>query len=334
MDVGLPYVGVQQLITPQALGEQTPWSLSDYNVPALMAKSKGKGARVGIIDTGVDKEHLEDGDLAGRVKEAKDFSGSRYGWEDRNGHGTHTLGTMAANAGNNKGILGPACEAEFFVAKALGDRGNGTDKGIHDAVIWLVDDCNVGWINLSLGAESNSPLIEAAVNYAASKNVALICAAGNSGGKVNWPAHLASSIGVGAVDRDRKVAWFSCRGPENDICGPGVGIISLYLDGGYAELDGTSMAAPWVTSILVLADVMGDLKDRSAKSIREYFAKVAIDEGSPGKDYQYGYGLVNPDLIGVHGGGQVSDDEVRIGPLSFHSPARSTDAIGISFSFN
>ena len=86
----------------------------------------GKGIKVGIVDTGLDRIHSEpNGELplGSAVKEIKDFTNSRTKplrgykkpWEDRVGHGTHVAGHIGARA-NEKGIEGIASECDLYIA--------------------------------------------------------------------------------------------------------------------------------------------------------------------------------------------------------------------------
>ncbi|MFG1686474.1 S8 family serine peptidase [Nonomuraea sp. NPDC049269] len=78
--------------------------------------------------------------------------------------------------------------------------------------------------------------------------VAPVVAAGNSGHDgVASPACVSSAITVGATDDTDQIAWFSNRGTLLDVFAPGVKINSSVPDDTWAELSGTSMAAPHVT---------------------------------------------------------------------------------------
>ncbi|MEU7862017.1 S8 family serine peptidase [Nonomuraea sp. NPDC049141] len=78
--------------------------------------------------------------------------------------------------------------------------------------------------------------------------VAPVVAAGNSGHDgVASPACVSSAITVGATDDTDQIAWFSNRGTMLDVFAPGVKINSSVPDDTWAELSGTSMAAPHVT---------------------------------------------------------------------------------------
>jgi putative DNA primase/helicase len=75
-------------------------------------------------------------------------------------------------------------------------------------------------------------------DLAFSRGVLLVAAAGNSGGPVEHPARYRSVIAVSAIDAANQLAPFSCRGPEVELCAPGVDVLSTVPGGGYARLSG------------------------------------------------------------------------------------------------
>lgn len=304
--ITLPEVIHHSYFSALEAGEQVPWHIADYGFRELWQPSptgigtlgkfldgprKGQPVVIGIIDTGAPKDHP---DLDGAILEAKDFTGSPSGPWDVNGHGTHVAGDIAARYGNGKGVTGPAPESQIVCAKGLGDNGSGSDQMIANAFDWLLGRGDVGVINLSLGSDMHSPAIQQACDRAAAAKVPVVAAAGNSGGQINWPGRLPSVICVGAVDKARQIANFSCRGPEMDIAAPGVQILSTFRDGSYAMLSGTSMAAPWVAAVIALMIAADYTIDRGIDALIKRLKSAAVDEGDPGHDYYFGWGLVNP----------------------------------------
>ena len=247
--------------------EQVPWGIKTmYNEPALVKTAGGFGVNVAVLDTGVLKTHP---DLKNRIKDCKDFSSNRSPLvdgkcEDKNGHGTHVVGIIAADGGSDgKGIYGIAPEANLFAYKVCSDSGMCWADDIAVAIRAAADN-GANIINLSLGSDAESPLISDAVNFAASKDVLVIAAAGNDGpyvGSIDYPGANPAVVAVGAVNAALEVSDWSSRGinsvtepyvdEDKDIeqAAPGVNIESAWKDGGYAILSGTSMASPHVVGL-------------------------------------------------------------------------------------
>ena len=260
------------------------WSISAYGLPALWSRHQGAGVRVGILDTGIDPTHT---DLAGAVVGYHNLTKDCTPY-DTNGHGTHVAGVVGAR-GQMRGVA-PQCE--ILSVKVLGNNGTGSLEGVANGVLFALESgCHI--IVMSLGAPAITKNLEAAIRKASVAGVTIVCAAGNDGGRVSYPAAMEETIAVGAVDRDGKVCEFSCRGKEIDVAAPGAEITSCWIGGGYATLSGTSMAAPFVGGVLTLAasDVKNHLLGHHARPILK---NTSTDVGEPGHDPLYGWGLVNP----------------------------------------
>lgn len=247
--------------------DQTPWGIETiYNNPAISSTSGGFGVSVAVLDTGVTTTHP---DLARRIAQCKDFTGFKDPivdgkCEDKNGHGTHVTGIVAADAGaDGKGIYGVAPEASIFAYKVCGADGSCYADDIAAALRRAADEgANV--VNMSFGSDKDDPLIHSAVDYAYSKGILLVAAAGNDGpftDSIDYPAALAKVIAVSAINQSLAVTDWSSRGinstttpyivDDHDIefAAPGDHVESTWNNGGYVILSGTSMASPFVAGL-------------------------------------------------------------------------------------
>ncbi|MDJ0674473.1 MAG: S8 family peptidase [Calothrix sp. MO_167.B42] len=252
------------------------WGADMVQAPEVWDKGHtGEGVIVAVLDTGVDYNHSDLNDnIWTNTKEIAgngiDDDGNGYiddvsGWNfsnddndvlDRNGHGTHVAGTIAGE-NNDFGVTGIAYDAQIMPVKVLDDSGSGTYSSVADGIYYAVDN-GAQVINMSLGGSRSSSQLESAIEYAESKGVTVVMAAGNNGdSQPGYPGRYAdeSGIVVGAVDSDGELADFSNRaGDENlaYVTAPGVDVYSTVPNNGYDYYSGTSMASPHVAGVVAL----------------------------------------------------------------------------------
>jgi subtilisin family serine protease len=107
-------------------------------------------------------------------------------------------------------------------------------------------------ITISLGGTMTSSALESAVNYAWSKGVVVVAAAGNySSSSPFYPAYYANVMAVAATTDLDRLASFSDYGDWVDVSAPGISIYST-IPGGYGYTSGTSMASPFVSGLAAL----------------------------------------------------------------------------------
>lgn len=244
---------------------------------------------VAIVDSGVDWDHPDlasmiwnnpdeipdngiDDDHNGFVDDIVgwDFSGNEGGypvWHDNDptdtkGHGTHCAGIVASIIGNGLGVAGVAPEAKIMALKAY----PWMTLSVNAACIVYAADNGADVINMSWGMALEMPIVEDALDYAASRGVVLVASAGNDEGPaVNYPASYPQTISVGATNSDDEVTPFSTINEFVNLCAPGQSILSLRADttdmyGTYGEpfvhiidsiyylASGTSMSGPYVVA--------------------------------------------------------------------------------------
>ena len=161
--------------------------------------------------------------------------------------------------------------------KVLGGNGSGSVAGIADAIRYAADH-GAKVMNMSLGGAFPSRVLKKAVEYAHSKGVVVVCAAGNeSRGKVGYPAAYPGAIAVSATRQDEAVTFYSNYGKDVDIAAPGGDVtdgrgnrnnpdggvlqntivIGDPTKDGYFAFMGTSMASPHVAGVAATAIAPG-----------------------------------------------------------------------------
>lgn len=289
---------VQETLT--TLTQTVDYGHALIGVPWAWSKSRGRGVRVAILDTGADESHP---DLQGQVDDAKSFVGGTP--RDGNGHGSHCAGIVAA-IDNQQGVVGVAPECRLLIGKVLDDGGSGGDMGIANGIRWAIEQ-KADIISMSLGSSTPAPRIYDAILDAIRSNVLVIAAAGNEGpgeGTTGYPGSYKEVVSVGAIGATGKLTSFSSRG-KVDVAAPGANILSLKPGGAYVKMSGTSMATPYVAGVAAL--VFGACKANSVATPTpaEFIGMLrgaSVEAGSVGRDSGYGWGIVDPAfLIGERG---------------------------------
>jgi hypothetical protein len=267
------------------------------------AKGITKDVVIAIIDSGVDIDHedLKD-NLWVNTKEIPgngvDDDHNGYiddvnGWNfaDNNNnprpqtsgayHGTHVAGLAAARGGNGIGGAGSMGQhVKIMALNVFGSSDGASNADIDNAIRYAADN-GADVINMSLGGAGRASDMEQAIQYALSKNVTIIVAAGNdnselTAGNFETPASFSGLytgvLAIGSVDTYTLArSYFSNYGPSYvKLAAPGSdsqsgsGLLSTLPGNNYGRLQGTSMASPVAAGGAGL--VVGLLKSRGYKS--------------------------------------------------------------------
>ena len=284
--------GPDALVTEQ-------WALDELHLPEAHAQTTGCGSTVAIVDSGVDLEHP---DLRDRLVPGIDLVDGDDIPDDEHGHGTHVAGIAAASTDNGIGIAGAAPCADIMPVRVLDADGAGSNEAVAEGVRWATDHgANV--INLSLGESGIIGRLRAggalneAIVYAHEQGALVVAASGNDGtARLRNYRITVPVVVVGATGPEGEPAEFSNFGDLRTLVAPGVDILStvpqvpstIFPDGtdGYAELDGTSMATPYVSGVAALLFAQG----RGVAEVERILFDTARDGGD---DPRLGAGIVD-----------------------------------------
>jgi hypothetical protein len=274
-------------------------------ISAYNAGATGKGVKIALIDTGVNPNLP---DFAGKIDPASADLVANRGVADSEGHGTATAATAAA-ARNGSGILGVAFDATILSFNTANpDKCDEKDGCSHSSVdiargIDLARLNGARVINISLGGDESSALVNSAIFRAAAAGIVVVMSAGNNGEEATGPnpeafALSASAAGnviiAGAVDASRNIASFSNRagsGANSYLAALGSRVVAPDENGTLYYWSGTSFSAPVISgAVALLAQAFPNLTGRQIIDI--LFAS-ADDAGAQGTDPLFGRGILN-----------------------------------------
>ncbi|MFE9688859.1 S8 family serine peptidase [Micromonospora sp. NPDC005806] len=294
------------------------WHLKYLNVRQAHRICRGSGVVVAVPDTGVDPHP----DLARNLLPGTDIiaGGRGDGHRDANSHGTSVAGLIAAHGtAENVGALGIAPEARIMpiVSAGADNRGHADDLA---AAIEYATSHHADVISISSTGATSTRLIRA-VKEALAADIVVVAGVGNQPetSSIGYPASEEGVIAVGGIDRSGRHATVSVTGPQIDVAAPAVDIYSTSYGGKYSKGTGTSAATAIVAGAAAL--IRSKYPDLPAEEVAHRLTATAIDKGPPGRDDEYGYGVI--DLVAA-----LTAD---VPPLGFEStaatPAASNQAL-------
>ena len=237
------------------------WWPQREGFPQAWDFTTGAGARVGVIDTGVDASHPE---LAGKVVAADDFdSTTRHGpaTTDDVGHGTHVASIACAAANNGVGMAGAGYDCGLIIEKS-----DLTDSSVARSIVSATDQ-GADAINMSFGTDGRTAPPAAlldSIEYAYDHGVVLVAAASDDDvdeqgdpANVLQPGGTGSDLNAGkgltvtaATAADRRASYagygseisLAAYGTVDEHLGPG-GLLGAFPQQ-TAEIERGSLAPP------------------------------------------------------------------------------------------
>lgn len=305
-----------------------PYHITQKNLRSLHKVSQGgAGIRIGVIDTGIDRNHPEFATCIESVLDA--VNPSRGNGDDGHGHGTHVASTVAGVRS------GTAPNSKLIIIRALDETGVGADTWLTRAILMAIE-CKVDIITMSLGAPTQSQNILNAVTKAYRAGIIVTAATGNDGSNRNsYPANYDDiCLAVAAVDRNKSKAAFSNAGTGTDICDYGVDVIAAKMGGGMVGMSGTSMATPNAAGMVANRLSYERHYGIPAKPLPERYkdlADMCEDLGQAGRDRGTGYGMINGDVaFGKPPAGDVpvTDPSPVVDPVAPEPPVNANKLLG------
>ena len=315
------------VLTPEVLAELQPVADSEPVVVAVIDTGLAWNHR----DIGVDRLWFNSGEIP---TNNIDDDGNGYvddivGWNffdqsnlpwDTNGHGTLVAGIIGAGQSNDRGIAGINPHVRLMVLKAMDEAGNGYASQVAEAIVYAANN-GAQIINLSVGGEQLTLTEQIAIDYARSRNVLVVAAAGNENIELEdyGPGGADGVLTVAASDRNNRRQLTSNWGTAVDLTAPGVDVLGPRAigtdllaqaghdgytaeahvvgdDKAYYRATGTSFSTAIVSgaaSLLLAAN-----PSLSADELERKLTQSAMDIDVEGMDQFTGYGLL--DLLAAH----------------------------------
>jgi hypothetical protein len=249
------------------------WNLTRLPAAQAVSKNFGAGAKIAVIDSGIDLTHPA---FAGRLAPSSewfDFVDFDFTPQEVSGGNGYGHGTFISSL-----ILQVAPKATILPIRVLKPDGSGSETDVVSGIDWAIQ-MGAQIINLSLGATTDNAALEAEIDYATSRGVYVVVSAGNnSSNTLTYPAQRAKTapnekylISVGSVASSSLMSSFCNVSTALEINAPGELLYGALPGSAGGFGSGTSFAAPQISGVLAL--LMMD----TATTNRGFLQKYLID---------------------------------------------------------
>jgi hypothetical protein len=245
-----PHASAEEVFTGQAASVRatdSTWVTPSGRRPALC-----------IVDTGVGAVSVANPDLSNVVARFAVDGGTPDDLSD--GHHGTLMAMIASAPRDGFGMVGVAPMIDVVSVRASRDGATFGSQDLTTAIRLCINKrtaYNIKVISLSLGGPVSVGLdqvsmaaTEDAVENARRSGLAVVAAAGNHLGAVDWPAGYGPVLAVGAADTQGAMCSFAASGPEVDVWAPGCPLDVAVPDGRPAWASGSSESAAIVAAVL------------------------------------------------------------------------------------
>ncbi len=278
------------------------WGHQFYEIPFIWShlETKGEGVTVAVIDTGIDKNHV---DLIPNIHPlSKSFINADTDIVDIDGHGTQMAGIIAAT-GNSK-VFGVAPAAKLLVIRAAEESRGADVKLFAKALNFAAGISEIDIISVSDGFSVNDPDLESAILNCISNNKIIVAAIGNgrdfirkpNGPDIDkFPACYKNVTAIGAFDQQGQLCDFSNWNAALAFVSPGdLSVLTTDINNGTTMGKQTSIATAFTAGSLALLISYAKKNAIPAAKCLQVILDTCDDIGNTvGRDIQSGNGRMN-----------------------------------------
>ena len=231
--------------TPKPIAYQAPLQAADQDFRYYAPGSNR--APIAILDTGLSSSRL---DFDKFVISSLDVMNPNVEITDTLGHGTQmALIATGLVEPYGAGVEHSESYNPIIAIKAFDENGFTTDSNIMESIDFALEN-NAKVMSLSWGTETNSAFMEKAFEYASSRGLIIVAAAGNEPtGNPVYPAAYHTVIGVGALDPHGTKKWGNSNyGSFVAFYAPGFANMPVGYNGEPGVYAGTSISTAYVAN--------------------------------------------------------------------------------------
>ena len=296
------------------------WQMDRLRLKEAWALATGKGVTVAVVDTGtsnINSAYFTGNDVTSLNMIALEDKDRQDGLDC--GHGTQVTSLIASTSGidarTNFGGVAPDAKVIAYrsLAVPLDDEGKQRSESPAPTVAAITEAiaAQVDIINISQVMGVKDPAYEAAIAKAIAAGIVVVAAAGNTDSGLRGPAYPASypgviSVGATKPDDTPSEISYSAPGMQVTIAAPGhlvtalapstkpsaTDMTSLVANQAYANVTGTSFAAPLVTGVVAL--LLEREPDLTPAQVKQRLVETADRPVAAPPDPKVGWGVVNP----------------------------------------